>query len=107
MVEYKQIFCIVSSPFTVTFLSSFNLTNNRHCAAEINYILEYGNAPKLIDLLCRRIEAQWMIWHHKQPQLTEAVTAVMATYYSWSEERKAAKIEASLAYVKNNVRFLK
>lgn len=78
-----------------------------HCAAEINYILEYENASKLIDVLSRRTEALWMIWHYKQPALAEAVAAIMAAYYSWSEERKTAEIETYLTHVYNNVRFLK
>ena len=78
-----------------------------HCPAEIDYILEYENAPRLIDLLCRRTEAQWMIWHHKQPQLAERAAAIMAEYYGWGEEEKTVEIEAYLAYVKNNVRFLR
>jgi glycerol-3-phosphate dehydrogenase len=78
-----------------------------HCPAEIDYILEYENAPRLIDLLCRRTEAQWMIWHHKQPQLAEKTAAIMAEYYGWREKEKANEIEAYLAYVKNNVRFLR
>ncbi len=78
-----------------------------HCAAEINYILEHESAPKLIDVLCRRTEAQWMIWHYKQSKLASAVAEIMAAYYGWSEEEKAAEIKEYLDYVENNVRFLK
>lgn len=77
-----------------------------HCTAEINYILEYENAPRLIDLLCRRTEAQWMIWHHKQPLLAEKAAAIMAAYYGWGEKEKAIEIKTYLAYVNKNVRFL-
>ncbi len=82
------------------------LKGYHHCEAEISYILKYENAPKLIDVLCRRTEAQWMIWHYKQPQLAEAVAEFMAYYYSWSEKRKAAEIREYLNYIENTVRFI-
>ena len=78
-----------------------------HCKAEIDYILEHESAPKLMDVLCRRTEAQWTIWHHKQPQLAEAVAAIMASYYNWSEAEKNAEVADYLIYVDNNVRFLR
>lgn len=78
-----------------------------HCAAEIDFILEHENAPKLIDILCRRTEAQWMIWHYKQPELAEAVAAIMAPYYGWSEETKKAEVDHYIGYVEDNIRFLK
>ncbi len=78
-----------------------------HCRAEIDYILEYENAPKLIDILCRRTEAQWMIWHYRQPELANAVAEIMASYYSWNNEEKAAEIKEYLDYVDSNVSFIK
>ncbi len=78
-----------------------------HCEAEISYILEYENAPKLIDVLCRRTEAQWMIWHHKQPELAEAAAQIMAHYYGWSEKQKAAEIREYLCYIENTILFIK
>ncbi len=78
-----------------------------HCAAEIEYILEHEYAPKLADVLCRRTEAQWMIWHHRQPALAGAVADIMAARYGWSEEVKAAEIREYLGYVNSNVQFLK
>lgn len=77
-----------------------------HCAAEINYILDYEQAPKLIDILCRRTEAQWMIWHYKQPELAEAAAAIMASYYRWSKEQKTAEVQEYLTYITNTVSFL-
>jgi glycerol-3-phosphate dehydrogenase len=78
-----------------------------HCPAEIVFILEYENAPKLTDVLCRRTEAQWMIWHNLQPAIAGPVASIMATYYGWSEEYKKAEIEEYLNYIKNTVSFLK
>jgi len=77
-----------------------------HCAAELVYILEYENTTKLIDLLCRRTEAQWMIPHYKQAELAEAAASIMASYYGWAEERRTAEIETYLDYVAHSVRFL-
>ncbi len=77
-----------------------------HCEAEILYILDRECAPKLIDILCRRTEAQWLIWHHKQPELARAVADIMAARYNWSEERKEAEITEYLEYIANTVRFV-
>lgn len=76
------------------------------CAAEIVYILEHENAPKLSDVLCRRTEAQWMIHHKKQPKLATAVSDIMAVYYGWPHEKREAEINEYLRYVNDNVRFL-
>ncbi len=77
-----------------------------YCEAEVNYILEHENTPKLCDLLCRRTEAQWTVWHHQQPRLAEAAAAIMAGYYGWTEKTKAAEVDEYLSYIKKNVQFL-
>ncbi len=77
-----------------------------HCEAEILYILEHECAPKLIDVLCRRTEAQWLIWHHKQPELARAAAGIMAAYYGWSEDRKSAEIDEYLDYIASTVSFI-
>ncbi len=77
-----------------------------HCEAEMRFILEHENAPKLIDVLCRRTEAQWMIWHHKQPELAAEVSHIMASYYQWDEKRREAEVEEYLNYVANTVHFI-
>jgi glycerol-3-phosphate dehydrogenase len=78
-----------------------------YCEAEILYILEYENAPRLCDLLCRRTEAQWTVWHYKQPELAEPVASIMASYYHWSAETKAAELAEYLDYVAKSIGFLK
>lgn len=78
-----------------------------HCEAEIRFILEHENAPKLLDVLCRRTEAQWLIWHYKQSELAEAVASVMASYYGWTKKQKADEIREYLDYVDNTVKFIK
>ncbi len=77
-----------------------------HCPAEIEYILEHENAPKLSDILCRRTEAQWTIWHHRQPELAKKVADIMADYYGWSDEKKQSEMAAYLSYVQRNVAFI-
>ncbi len=76
-----------------------------HCAAEIEFILENENAPRLIDILCRRTEAQWMIWHHKQAELAGGIAAVMADFYGWDNARKQAEIDNYMDYVKKTIWF--
>jgi len=78
-----------------------------YCEAEILYILEYENTPRLCDLLCRRTEAQWTVWHYEQPALAEAVASIMASYYGWSKNIKAAEIAEYLEYIAKSVGFLK
>ena len=78
-----------------------------NCSAEIKHILENENVPRLCDLLCRRTEAQWMIWHYLQAELAAAVAEIMAVYYGWSSDKKTLEINDYLAYVENNIRFLK
>jgi glycerol-3-phosphate dehydrogenase len=78
-----------------------------HCPAEIKYILEHENAPRLIDILCRRTEAQWAIWHNRQPELAEKAATIMAAYYDWESDRKESEVEEYLAYVAKTVEFLK
>ncbi len=81
------------------------LEGYEHCAAEIDFILENECAPKLVDVLCRRTEAQWMIWHHKQTELAAKVGEIMAGFYGWDEAKKQAEIDEYLAYVKKTIWF--
>ena len=74
--------------------------------AEVDFILERENAPRLIDVLCRRTEAQWLIWHHKQPQLADKVAAIMARYYKWPAKRREQEIGHYLDYVRKTVSFI-
>ncbi len=77
-----------------------------HCKAEFLYILKHECAPRLIDVLCRRTEAQWMIWHHRQPELAEAVAEIMSAHYGWSKEEREAQVKEYLDYIANTVRFI-
>jgi glycerol-3-phosphate dehydrogenase len=77
-----------------------------YCEAEVGFILERENAPRLIDVLCRRTEAQWQIWHHQQPLLAERVAAVMSSYYGWPAGRREQEIDDYLGYVQRTVSFI-
>ncbi len=77
-----------------------------YCEAEILYILEHECAPRLIDVLSRRTEAQWLIWHHRQPELAEAAAQIISAYYGWSEVKKAAEIKEYLDYIEGTVHFI-
>jgi glycerol-3-phosphate dehydrogenase len=83
------------------------LQGELHCRAEIEYILEHEFAPKLIDIMCRRTEAQWVISHKKQPDLAAKIATIMAGYYGWHDEQKTAEINEYLTYVAKTVEFLK
>jgi glycerol-3-phosphate dehydrogenase len=74
--------------------------------AEVGFILERENAPRLIDVLCRRTEAQWVIWHHQQPRLAEKVAGIMARYYRWPAKRRGQEIDHYLDYVRQTVSFV-
>jgi len=77
-----------------------------YCEAEVGFILEHENAPRLCDLLCRRTEAQWLIWHHQQPRLAERVASIMGDYYGWTAARREQEIADYLGYVQRTVSFL-
>lgn len=78
-----------------------------YCEAEINYILRRENAPKLKDVLLRRTEAQWTVWHHQQEELAEKTAAIMGAYYGWSQAQIEAEVKCYLDYIWNTVRFIK
>lgn len=75
------------------------------CRAEIEFILEYENCPRLIDILCRRTESQWMIWHYLQAELAEKTAGIMAKYYGWDDARKEAEISHYNDYIKKTIWF--
>ena len=76
-----------------------------HCRAEIEFILKNENAPCLIDVLCRRTEAQWMIWHYKQDKLARHVARIMAEHYGWSEAQEKSQVTSYMEYVKKTIWF--
>ncbi|HEY9162257.1 MAG TPA: glycerol-3-phosphate dehydrogenase/oxidase [Desulfomonilia bacterium] len=75
------------------------------CRAEIEFILEYENCPRLIDILCRRTESQWTIWHYLQAELAEKVAEIAAGYYGWDDARKETEIRHYNEYIKKTIWF--
>jgi glycerol-3-phosphate dehydrogenase len=75
------------------------------CRAEIEFILEYENCPRLIDALCRRTESQWTIWHYLQAELAGKVAEIMAPYYGWDEAKKKTEVENYNDYIKRTIWF--
>ena len=73
------------------------------CRAEIEFILEYENCPRLIDILCRRTESQWTIWHYLQAELASNVAEIMAPYYGWNEAKKETEIGHYNDYIKKTI----
>ena len=76
-----------------------------YCRAEIEHILEHENVLHLIDIMCRRTEAQWTVWHHKQEKLAVQVAGIMTGYFSWSYERKHQEIDDYLNYIRRTIWF--
>lgn len=76
------------------------------CEAEVRFILEHENAPRLTDVLCRRTEAQWLVWHHQQARLAERVAAIMTDRYRWPAKRREQEIAHYLDYVQQTVAFI-
>ncbi|MGL4370966.1 MAG: glycerol-3-phosphate dehydrogenase C-terminal domain-containing protein, partial [Spirochaetota bacterium] len=75
------------------------------CRAECEFILENENAPHLADILCRRTETQWQVWHYLQKELAEKTSQIMAQFYGWDDIRRIQEIESYLAYVKKTIWF--
>jgi glycerol-3-phosphate dehydrogenase len=73
--------------------------------AEIEFILDNENAPHLIDILCRRTEAQWTIWHYLQLELAEKVADIMGDYYGWTKTKIKSEIKNYMAYIKKTIWF--
>lgn len=74
-------------------------------AAEIEFILNNENAPKLVDIMLRRTEIQLHVWHHKQKEISSKIADIMAKFYGWSEEKKKAEKDEYMAYIKKTIWF--
>lgn len=77
-----------------------------YCKAEFDYILENESPVTLSDLLCRRTEAQWLVWHYLQKDLADKAANIMAEKYEWSEAEKEKQIEDYMQYVRKTVEFI-
>lgn len=75
------------------------------CTSEIEYIVKNEDVNHITDILCRRTEAQWNIWHHRQAELAEKVANIAALILGWDEGRKQAEINEYNDYVKKTIWF--
>jgi len=76
-----------------------------YCRAEIEHLLEHENVLHLVDIMCRRTEAQWTVWHFKQEQLASLVAEIMAGYLSWSDSYKQQEMIDYMNYIKKTIWF--
>ncbi|BDU71286.1 glycerol-3-phosphate dehydrogenase/oxidase [Mesoterricola silvestris] len=81
------------------------LEGHPFCGAEIRHILEFENAPTLMDLMLRRTEMQLTVSHRLQAVLASRVAAVAGTFYGWDAPRTQREISAYLDYVRKTIFF--
>lgn len=82
------------------------LENYPYCRAEIEYILDNESAVTLCDVLCRRTEAQWLVWHYLQKELAQHIASIMAEFYKWDDAQTKQEIEDYMNYVRKTVEFI-
>jgi glycerol-3-phosphate dehydrogenase len=82
------------------------INENDFIKAEILYILRNELTPHLIDIFCRRTEMSLFIHHEKQEQAAKIVADIMASEYSWNQEKKKDEISNYLDYIKKTVSFI-
>ncbi|BDU75515.1 glycerol-3-phosphate dehydrogenase/oxidase [Mesoterricola sediminis] len=75
------------------------------CAAEIEHILAYENAPTLMDVMLRRTEMQMIVSHRDQPALAAGVARILARAYDWDQARTDRELADYLAYVRRTILF--
>ena len=81
------------------------ITKRPFILGEIQYILEHEFVPKVIDVLYRRTEI-WMLIHpSQQPNVAQEVADLMASYYSWSNDKREKEIKEYLDQIYKNSFF--
>jgi glycerol-3-phosphate dehydrogenase len=83
------------------------IEENNFIKAEIIYCLRNELTPNLIDVFCRRTEMSLWISHKRASLAVKEVAELMATEYSWSDEKKGEEIDVYLDYIKKSVSFIK
>lgn len=101
----KQAFVILDNIIKTPAKAESLIEGYTYCAAEIEFIIENENVLHLIDILCRRTEAQWMVWHYKQKELAEKIAEIMAVYFSWDNTIKNTEIDIYLTYTRKTIWF--
>jgi len=79
------------------------LAGHPFCAAEIEHILAFENAPRLADLMLRRTEMQLLVDYRRQPELAARVARIMACFCHWGPERQQAELDGYLERVRGTV----
>ena len=82
------------------------INDNYFIKAEIIYCLRYELTQHLSDLFCRRTEMSLWISHRNAKEAATTVVNIMATEYSWDEDKKKHEISAYIDYVKKTVSFI-
>ena len=75
------------------------------CAAEIQHILAFENAPHLVDVMARRTDMAMVVSHHRQPDLAARVAPILAAYYGWDEAHTERECSAYLDHVRKGIFF--
>ncbi|MBY8989811.1 MAG: glycerol-3-phosphate dehydrogenase/oxidase [Candidatus Lokiarchaeota archaeon] len=81
------------------------IDDNYFIKAEIIYCLRYELTQHLSDLFCRRTEMSLWISHKSAKEAATTVANIMATEYSWDEDKKKHEITAYIKYVEKTVSF--
>lgn len=83
------------------------IDENDFIKAEIIYCLRYELTPHLVDVFCRHTEMALWIHHEKAHAAAKKVADLMASEYSWNDEKKAQEIDLYMSYIEKTVAFLK
>jgi len=82
------------------------LNNHDFISAEILYCLRYELTSHLIDVFCRRTEMSLWIDPSSVQKAAEKVAEIIATEYSWTEDKKNKEIQDYLDYISKTVSFI-
>ena len=82
------------------------IEENNFIKAEVVYTLRYELTVHLIDVFCRRTEMSLWISHKNANKAAEIVADIMATEYSWDEDKKKQEIDFYIDYIKRTTSFI-
>ncbi|MFX1531516.1 MAG: FAD-dependent oxidoreductase [Promethearchaeota archaeon] len=82
------------------------LKDNDFIKAEIIYCLRNEMTLHLIDIFRRRTEMSLWISHKNANKAAEIVADLIATEYSWDEDKKKQEIDSYMHYIKRTTSFI-
>ncbi|MFW9942203.1 MAG: FAD-dependent oxidoreductase [Candidatus Thorarchaeota archaeon] len=82
------------------------LKDNDFIKAEIIYCLRNEMTLHLIDIFRRRTEMSLWISHKNADKAAEIVADLIATEYSWDEDKKKEEIDSYMHYIKRTTFFI-